>query len=159
MSLSARAASVAVALVLVAAAAGGAYAGAAIARDITEPGTQLVVVADPQEFAEIPEWAERSAGGFTGFGGLPALPGKVLRSGSITESSDGWKTAGCREWPRCRWLVVEAPSALTTIEFISTLRLFRIRPMAAPLAPGDLVLVRLVNGSPTGVLRLLIEQQ
>lgn len=144
MSLSTRAAGVMVFVLLAALAGAGAFLGSAVASNLTEPGERVVVLEDPRGFAQTPAWAKRSAGGFTGFGGLPALPGVVLHSGTISESSDGS-------------LLVDAPHVRTTVDFAEPLRLFRIRPAQSPLAPGDVVLVRTVDGTITGVLRLLIQ--
>lgn len=144
MSLSTRTAGVMVFALLTALAGAGAFLGNAVASDLTEPGERVVVLEDPQGFARTPDWAQRSAGGFTGFGGLPALPGAVLHSGTISESSDGG-------------LLVDAPNVRTTVDFTEPLRLFRIRPGESPLAPGDVVLVRTTDGTASGVLRLLIQ--
>ena len=144
MSLSARTGA-ALVLLLAAAASSGAYLGAAAARDLTEPGTRQLPLENPQSAAQTPAWAQRSRGGFTGFGGPPALAGVVLRSGTIAGSDDGG-------------LTVDAPGVSTTVEYEQPSRLFRIRPAETPLAVGDTVLVRLVDGVASGVLRLLIEQ-
>jgi len=129
--------------VLAAAVAAGAYIGATVAADATAPGTQHVVLQDPAQFTDIPAWAGRSNAGFTGFGGLPALPGVVFRSGVVGAHEDGT-------------LIVESTDARTTIEYSDPLRLFQIRNAATPLAVGDSVLVRLVDGSVAGFLRLLV---
>ena len=144
MSLSTRTAGVMIFALLAAVAGAGAFLGSAVASDLTERGEREVVLEDPQGFAQRPPGAKRSAGGFTGFGGLPALSGVVLHSGTISESSDGS-------------LLVDAPNVRTTVDFTEPLRLFRIRPAESPLAPGDVVLVRTADGTTTGVLRLLIQ--
>lgn len=144
MSLSTRTAGVMVFALLAALAGAGAFLGSAVASNLTERGEREVVLEDPQGFARTPDWATRSAGGFTGFGGLPALPGVVLHSGTISESRDGS-------------LFIDAPNVRTTVDFTDPLRLFRIRPTESPLAPGDVVLVRTADGTTTGVLRLLIQ--
>lgn len=144
MSVSPRVSAVLLLLLLTAAAGGGAYLGAGFARKITEPGTEQVLLADPRSLVDAPAWATRSAGGFTGFGDVPALRGVVLGSGTIVASDDGS-------------LTVEAPGARTIVEYTEPLRLFRIRPAAALPSTGDTVLVRLVDGVVTGVLRLEID--
>ncbi len=144
MSVSPRATAVLLLLLLTAVTGGGAYLGAASAREITEPGTKEVLLADPRSAAAVPAWATRSAGGFTGFGEAPALRGVVLGSGTIVASDDGS-------------LIVEAPGVRRIVDYTETLRLFRIRPSLALPSAGDTVLVRLVDGVATGVLRLEID--
>jgi hypothetical protein len=129
--------------VLAAAIAVGAYVGAAVATDATTPGTRHVVLEDPAQFTDIPAWAGRSDAGFTGFGGLPALPGVVFRSGVVGAHEDGT-------------LIVESTAAQTAIDYSDPLRLFQIRNATTPLAVGDSVLVRLVDGNAAGFLRLLV---
>lgn len=145
MKLPPRVASALLLIALVAAAPSGFYAGARIARTVTAPETELVAIGDPALATAIPDWAQRSAGGFTGFGGLPALPGDVLRSGTVTETSEGM-------------LVVTGPDSETVITYSEPLRLYRIRPAAGALRSGDAVVVRLVGGTVTGVLRLSLER-
>lgn len=131
-------------VVIAAATAGGAYLGMAVAGNITEPGVQTVLLEDPAQFTDIPDWASRSDAGFTGFGGLPALPGVVFRSGVIVEHRDGA-------------IVVDSASARTTVDYSRSLRFFQIRRAGTPLAVGDSVIVRLVDGNAAGFLRLLVE--
>ena len=144
MSLSTRTSGVMVFALMAALAGAGAFLGGAVASNLTERGQRVVLLENPQSFAQTPAWAKRSAGGFTGFGGLPALAGVVLHSGTISESSDGR-------------LLVDAPNARTTVDFTEPLRLFRIRPAESPLVRGDVVLVRTTDETTTGVLRLLIQ--
>ncbi|HJM75012.1 MAG TPA: hypothetical protein QGI71_03995 [Dehalococcoidia bacterium] len=107
------------------------------------PGTQRVVLENPAQFTDIPAWAGRSDAGFTGFGGLPALPGVVFRSGVVGAHEDGT-------------LIVDSTDAQTAIEYSDPLRLFQIRNATTPLAVGDSVLVRLFDGNAVGFLRLLV---
>lgn len=144
MSVSPHATAGVLLLLLTAATGGGAYVGAAVAREITEPGTREVLLSKPQSLATVPAWATRSEGGFTGFGDAPALRGVMLGGGTIVASDDGS-------------LTVEAPGARMIVDYTETLRLFRIRPSLALPSAGDTVLVRLVAGVATGVLVVEIE--
>ncbi|MEE8337206.1 MAG: hypothetical protein V3R95_04030 [Dehalococcoidia bacterium] len=129
--------------VLAATIAGGAFLGASVAADVTSPGLQRVLLEDPAQFTDVPAWAARSDAGFTGFGGLPALPGAVFRSGVIGEHEEGV-------------LTVDSAKAQTIVEYTQPLRFFLIRAAESPLAVGDAVVVRLVDGEAAGFLRLLV---
>lgn len=133
-------------IAIIAATVGGALAGSTIAAGVTEQGVTTVVVQNPSQYEQIPEWAGRSEAGFTGFGGLPALPGRVFRTGLVAANEDGD-------------LTVESSSATTTVSYRNSRRLFQIELAATPLVVGDVALVRYVNGQPAGVLRLLIEAE
>ena len=129
--------------VLAATVAGGIYLGSSVAADVTAPGLQRVLLEDPAQFTDIPPWAARSDAGFTGFGGLPALPGAVFRSGVIEAHEEGTLTVG-------------SATAQTTVDYTQPLRFFLIRAAESPLAVGDAVVVRLVDGKAAGFLRLLV---
>lgn len=131
-------------IAIVVAAPSGFYAGARIASTVTAPETELIAIGDPGLATAIPAWAQRSAGGFTGFGGLPALSGQVLRSGTVTETSDGM-------------IVVTGADNETVIVYSEPVRLYRIQPAASALRSGDAVTVRMVEGAVTGVLRLNLD--
>lgn len=130
-------------LMLAAVVAGGAYLGVSVGASVTAPGLQRVLLEDPAQFTDIPAWAGRSRAGFTGFGGLPALPGVVFRSGVVEAHEEGTLTIGSAD-------------AQTTIDYTRPLRLFQIRPAATALAVGDAVVVRLVDGDAAGFLRLVV---
>ena len=144
--MSSRVSAVLALIAITAAAVGGAYAGSTIAGGVTEQGVTNVVVQNPSQYEQIPEWAGRSEAGFTGFGGLPALPGRVFRTGVVATNEDGE-------------LTVESSSATTTVSYRNPKRLYQIALADTPLIVGDVALVRLVNGRTTGVLRLLIEAE
>lgn len=144
--MSSRVSGVLALIAIIAATVGGAYAGSTIAAGITEQGVTTVVVQNPSQYAQIPEWAGRSEAGFTGFGGLPALPGLVFRTGVVATNEDGE-------------LTVESASATTTVSYRNPKRLFQIQLADTPLVVGDVALVRFVNGRTAGVLRLLIEAE
>ena len=68
---------------LLSAAAAGAAAGIVLGDRASEPGSRTLSLVDPAFQQLIAEPALRSDGGFTGFGGLPALNGRVLRFGTV----------------------------------------------------------------------------
>ncbi|MBM3139294.1 MAG: hypothetical protein FJZ92_03530 [Chloroflexi bacterium] len=133
----------AVALSVFAAGAAGAFVGARLADAATRPADQHFVIRSPDLAAGPVPGALRSAGGFTGFGGAPALTGEVMRAGEIASVD-----------PRQQQLVIGAPGSEVTIRYASTARLFRLRPLTGALAPGDVVIVRFQGDAPVGVLRV-----
>ncbi len=143
MKLPAPAAAGLLALAVLALAGGGFVAGAAAGRAVSEPGEVRLVFSDPTQMDTTPDVAQRSGGGFTGFGGSPALAGDVLRAGVVGGIEDGSFT-------------VDAAGASILVSFSESQRLFRIEPATTPLVEGDVVLVRLVDGTVTGVLRVLL---
>ena len=68
---------------------GGARLGIALAERFTAPETVELLFVDPLQLAGTPDFALRSAGGFTGFGGPPALGGAVLRTGPVSAPQAG----------------------------------------------------------------------
>ena len=138
-----------VTMLLLAALGGGITLGARIGDRVTAPGTRVVAITDPALANPTPQWALRSAGGFTGFGGPPALAGDVFRSGALAADGDGDSGE----------LLVEGPSATTTVRYEGSSRLFRIEPATDALAAGDVVVVRTVDGTVRGILRVRIAQQ
>lgn len=131
-------------ILLTAVGAGSAVIGSRLAADMTEQGTTVVTVDDPVGSDRPPDWAGRSEAGFTGFGGLPALPGVIFRSGVISRHDEGVIT-------------LASDASRTTVRYQEPLRLFSIRPAVEPPAVGDSVVVRLVDGRAAGVLRLLVD--
>ena len=130
-------AAVTIAALLVAGLAGllvGRWAG----ERASEPSVELLLIEDPTLAGGDAVEGWTSAGGFTGFGGLPALPGGVLRAASVVESAPGR-------------LVVEAEGSTTTIQFLEPVRLFEIVP-APPIEAGDVIVVRLLDGVPEALL-------
>ena len=142
MSLASRARGPLAVVLLLAIAAGGASLGIKLAERATAPGTVELVFIDPRQLTGAPDFALRSAGGFTGFGGTPALGGDVLRIGVVSESEQGR-------------LVIEGPGSLATVTYSSPDRLFAIGLAVEPLLVGDLVLVRLVDDRVAGILRVV----
>ncbi len=127
-------------LSLIAIGGGGALLGVTLGERATQQGVQQLRIIDPLSFDATPATALRSAGGFTGFGGLPALSGDVFRSGRVSGNDEGG-------------LLITAEGMQIVVEFSRPLRLFRI--VSTPqVAVGDTVLVRRVDGEVTGVLVL-----
>ena len=143
MKLPASASAALLVVTLIALAGGGFVAGAAAGRALSEPSQVSLVFSDPTQMDTTPEQAQRSGGGFTGFGGSPALAGDVLRSGVVGGVDDGSFT-------------VDAAGASIVVSYSEPRRLFRIEPATTPLVEGDAVVVRLVDGAVTGVLRVLL---
>ncbi len=119
----------------------GAVLGTVAGERASEPRVEELVLTEPALLAETPAGALRSVGGFTGFGGLPALPGDVLRAGTVVEGREGA-------------LVVDSGGSEAEIRFSSPSRLFRISALRDALGAGDIVVVRFVDGTPQAVLRV-----
>lgn len=127
-------------LVLAALAAGG-LLGVRLGRVASTPAARHIAVSAPEAFAGPPADVARSAGGFTGFGGRPALGGEVLRSGTVETTGGG------------TILIAGAESTLS-LRATSSERLYGILPATAPLRAGDLVQVYARDGAAVAVLRL-----
>lgn len=139
---------------LVVAGAGGALAGMRLAARVSAPAERTVTIAAPELTDEVSgavAAAFRSAAGFTGFGGLPALRGDVLRSGVVQLGSGQDTPPGA--------LTILEEGAHTAVRYRSADRLFRIAPGRVPLAAGDVVLIRVVEGVAVGVLRVPADLQ
>ena len=127
-------------VLVIAAGAGGSLLGMRLGEAASAPAERRVAITDP-DMATIDTAVARSAGGFTGFGGRPALRGEVLRSGEI-------KSAGTGS------IEVASPESVSTVRYSTTERLFRIAASSAPLRAGDLVQVQVKDGAVTAALRL-----
>ncbi len=129
----------------------GVFVGIILGDRNSEPGTTTLRIVDPAFEQLIAEPAIRSAGGFTGFGGLPALNGRVLRFGTVEsielDPPSPTGTVGGT-------LTVTADGATATVRFIRVERLFTITPATEPLAPGDLVQLNIEGDRAVGTLRL-----
>ena len=121
-----------------AAALGGLSLGRWAGARASEPTVVQLVIEDPALSAApaIEGWI--SDGGFTGFGGLPALPGEVWRRARVIESEPGR-------------LVIDADGTTTTVSFSRPLRLFEIAPLDA-VEVGDIAVLRFVDGVVQAVL-------
>ncbi len=121
-----------------ASALGGLSLGRWAGARASEPTVVQLVIEDPALSAApaIEGWI--SDGGFTGFGGLPALPGEVWRRARVIESEPGR-------------LVIDAEGTTTAISFRQPLRLFEIAPLDAVEA-GDIAVLRFIDGVVRAVL-------
>ena len=130
----------AVAALTAAGLAGGALLGLRLGAAASAPTYRTVAIAAPDGFAGPAATARRSPGGFTGFGGRPALAGDVLRSGTVeTTGSD---------------IVITSTESTITVRPSSAERLFAIGPATAPLRAGDTVQLYVRDGVVLAVLRL-----
>ncbi|MYE32233.1 MAG: hypothetical protein F4X80_06205, partial [Chloroflexi bacterium] len=117
---------------LVAAALAGLVLGRWAGERASAPTVVELVIEDPALAAADADEGWTTRGGFTGFGGLPALPGEVWRAAHVVESEPGR-------------LVVTSGGATTTIDYRATSRLFEIVP-GDSIEVGDIVVVRMVGG-------------
>ena len=141
MRLRARIEAVAITLVVLLAGAGGGVLGIRLGDAASAPEVRRVAFVAPETLVGPPRDAARSAGGFTGFGGPPAIRGEVQRSGTVQGVEAGAVVIGSAE-------------SSVTVRYTSPERLFRIAPASAPLRAGDLVQVRVEDGRAVAVLRL-----
>lgn len=126
---------------VVLAGAGGGLLGMRLGDAASAPRVERVTVVAPDLFAGPPADAARSAGGFTGFGGPPAIRGEVQRSGAVQRTESGA-------------LVIGSADSSVTVRYTSPERLFRIVPAGAPVRAGDLVQVRVEGDRAMSILRL-----
>ena len=126
---------------VIAAGAGGALLGMRLGDAASEPSEQRLAITDPNAAVSAGEGVARSPGGFTGFGGRPALRGEVLRTGRIESAA-----AGAIE--------IASPESSATIRYTTPERLYRIATASNPLSAGDLVRVHVKDGAVTAALRL-----
>src|SRR5688572_6707557 len=92
---------------------GGVAFGVRIGETASRPRVEEIRVADPAGFTPTSDTALRSPGGFSGFGGPPALEGEVLRRGSATDVRAGALT------------LIDGGAA-SSVEFTHALRLYRV---------------------------------
>ena len=141
MRLRARLEAVAIAAAVLLAGAGGGFLGMRLGDAASAPDVERVTVVSPEALAGPPADVVRSAGGFTGLGGPPAIRGEVQRSGTVQSAESGV-------------LVIGSAESSVTVRYTSPERLFRIVTASAPLRVGDLVQVRVEGDRALGVLRL-----
>lgn len=128
--------------VLAAALGGGVLSGVALGERASRPGTQLLALDDPRGTEAGVSTPLRSAAGFTGFEGRPALGGVVMRVGAVGEVEE-------------RSLAVVDGGGTVSISLTEPLRLYRLAVATQPLAAGDVVLLRLdADGTPVAALRV-----
>jgi hypothetical protein len=115
-------------LLIIGAICSGGYFGYGMAQDDGEPINRLIEIRDPRTAP--PNFQPFSSkGGYTGFEGLPALTGKIYRSGVIADSStDSFS--------------VMSGGSKFDVSFRESPRIFEIRPSAQELNIGDLVMLR-----------------
>jgi hypothetical protein len=141
MRLRRRLATLALASLTFAALAGGALTGTRLGRAASAPSVRKVSIAAPEGFAGPAPDTRRSAGGFTGFGGRPALAGNVLRGGTVETNSGGN-------------IVIATAESTLSLRTTSSERLFAITAASSPLRPGDAVQVYVRDGAVVAALRL-----
>ncbi len=136
---------------LVLAALAGGAAGVYLGSEVSEQDTRVLSIVDPEFQQLVPEAAIRSTGGFTGFGGLPALGGRVLRFGTVeaVELDDPGEDGAIRGT-----ITIAGNGATTTVRFVRVERLFSIDAAGAGLQVGDLVQLRIEDDRAISVLRL-----
>lgn len=140
--MSGRVRALALAVVLVAALGGGVLSGIALGEHASRPGTQLLALDDPRAIESGVSAPLRSAAGFTGFEGRPALGGVVVRVGVVGDVQE-------------RSLAVVDGGGTLTISLTQPQRIYRLARATQPLAAGDVVLVRLdEEGAPVAALRV-----
>ena len=131
--------------------AAGVFAGIVLGDRASEPGSTTLTLVDPAFQQLLAEDAVRSDGGFTGFGGLPALNGRVLRFGTVEAVAlDPPSPAGTIGGS----LTVAADGALAIVRFVRIERFFAIEPASQPLQPGDLVQLRVEGDQAVSTLLL-----
>ncbi|MGE3962290.1 MAG: hypothetical protein AB7F65_11480 [Dehalococcoidia bacterium] len=124
-------------------AAAGFLLGLRLGERASEPGTRTLTLDRPAA-AQPRDVALRSPAGFTGFED-GALGGRVTRSGLTEDLEDGV-------------FAVRTGSARMQVRTLEPARLFEIVPAGAPLAPGDVVVVRLgEDGAIEAVLRVPVD--
>ncbi len=123
--------------------AAGASLGARLADAATRPGHTDLVIPAPALAAGPSADALRAPGGFTGFGGAPALSGYVFRTGTVTAVDAAQHS-----------VTVESSGSVATVHYAATTRFFRLAPLTAPLSPGDVIVVRYDGNQPVGVMRV-----
>jgi len=141
MRLRRRLVTFAIAGAVIAAFASGGLLGVRFGRAASAPVVRQVSIAAPEAFAGPAADARRSPGGFTGFGGSPALAGSALRGGTVGTVGSGSVA------------IVTGESTLT-LRPTSAERLYTIAAATTPIRAGDAVQVLSRDGVVTGLLRL-----
>ncbi|GMU39492.1 MAG: hypothetical protein AMXMBFR23_03580 [Chloroflexota bacterium] len=127
---------------LLAALAGGGLAGSALGERASRPGTETLTLASADAAGTGVATPLRSAAGFTGFEGRPALGGAVVRVGAVEHVQE-------------RALTVVEGAGTFEVSLTQPLRLFRIVEASRPLQAGDIVLLRVASdGTPQAALRV-----
>lgn len=144
MSSGARSGVVIVAVLLIT--VGGFVAGTQLGGRASEPGSQTLTLDRPSA-TEPRDVGLRSLGGFTGFE-EGALSGAVTRTGVAESGEDGGNGPDGT-------FTVHTETAQMQVRTSSPARLYRIATAESPLAPGDVVVVRVDgDGVAEAVLRV-----
>jgi hypothetical protein len=128
-------------VLVVAAGAGGALLGMRLGEVASAPDERRVAITDPDGAVQGGTAGALSAGGFTGFGGRPALRGAVLRTGEVRATGTGM-------------IELASTESGATVRYTTSERLFRIVPLTTSLRAGDLVQLQVKEGAVTAALRL-----
>ncbi len=126
----------ALAITLVIGVIGGLRLGAWASR----PAASELRLVSPESLPGATERGLPSRGGFTGFGGPPALQGDVLQQGTVAESQTG------------AFALVENATR-TDVDLTGSQRLYRIEAANRPLQSGDQVVVRVDGTRALAILR------
>ncbi len=118
----------------------GALVGVRLGERASRADARALSIVEPDSLPARSAVESSSAGGFTGFGGPPALQGDVLRRGTATDLTP-------------RGLVLVDGAASTTVEYSEPGRLYRIVSARSELTVGDAVLVRVDGERGTSILR------
>ena len=128
-------------VLLIMAIGSGGYFGYTVAQSDGEPTTRLIEIPDPRTASPNLE-PFVSKGGYTGFEGLPALPGKIFRSGVIADATIS------------SFSVLSGESTFE-VSFRESPRIFQILSTTQELNIGDLIVLKLsTNNELTSILIL-----
>jgi len=128
-------------VLLIMAIGSGGYFGYTLAQGDGEPTTRLIEIRDPRTASPNLE-PFFSKGGYTGFEGLPALTGKIFRSGVVTDATVN------------SFSVLSGESTFN-VSFRKSPRIFQILSTTEKLNVGDLIMLKLsTNNELTSILIL-----
>lgn len=136
---SSRALSLTLGVALMLALAVGGFVGARLGERASRASAEVLTVVDPESLTARSAEGLASVGGFSGFGGPPALQGEVLRHGIASEVAPGR-------------VVVTDGTANVTVEYTQPQRLYRIARATTAPASGDAAVVTFEGTRATGVL-------
>ena len=116
-------------ILIIAAIGSGGYFGYTLAQGDGESTTRLIEIRDPKTAPpEIEPLFSR--GGYTGFEGLPALTGKIFRSGIIADATTNSFS-------------VLSDESTFEVSFRKVPRIFQIQSTTHQLNTGDLIMLKL----------------
>lgn len=114
---------------LIASIGSGGYFGYTLAQSDGEPTTRLIEIRDPRTASPNLE-PFFSKGGYTGFEGLPAITGKIFRSGVVADTTTN------------SFSVLSGESTFE-VSFRKSPRIFQILSTKQELNIGDLIMLKL----------------